>query len=179
MHWCPTAQTLLQLVVHFSSHGEQYHCWRIHHVWVDVWTAVYVHYHRWWQLGDSNHTGNGVIWHLCEENLVCACKAYRSSLEHNPEYCSKGDLTKKAIQKLHVGARITITEHSITKNSTQLRHDWAIACFWWSHKLQQNWRCSALHPLQAFSTLAPPPKPDLSTWTGTSIPLHPSVLQCL
>ena len=30
---------------------------------------------------------------------------------------------KKAIQRLTVGARIAITKHSITKNSTQLHHD--------------------------------------------------------
>lgn len=41
----------------------------------------------------------------------------------DPEYCSKGDLMKKGIQKLTVGARIAITKHSITKNSAQLCHD--------------------------------------------------------
>ena len=56
-----------------------------------------------------------------------ACKAYRSRLEalakDNPEYRGKGGLTKKAIQRLTVGARIAITKHSVTNNISQLRHD--------------------------------------------------------
>ena len=56
-----------------------------------------------------------------------ACKAYRSRLEvlaeDNPEYCGKGGLTKKVLQRLTVGTRMAITKHSITKNSTQLHHD--------------------------------------------------------
>ena len=56
-----------------------------------------------------------------------ACKAYRSRLEalakDNPQYRGKGGLTKKAIQKLTVGARIAIAKHSITNNILQLRHD--------------------------------------------------------
>lgn len=56
-----------------------------------------------------------------------ACKAYRSRLEElakdNPRYRGKGGLTKKAIQRLTVGARIAIVKHSATKNISQLRHD--------------------------------------------------------
>ena len=51
-----------------------------------------------------------------------ACNAYWCRLEalakYNPEYHDKGGLTKKAIQRLTVGARIAITKHSVTKNST-------------------------------------------------------------
>jgi hypothetical protein len=56
-----------------------------------------------------------------------ACKAYRSRLEaltkDNPQYRGKGGLTKKAIQRLTVGARIAITKNSVTNNISQLRHD--------------------------------------------------------
>ena len=56
-----------------------------------------------------------------------ACKAYRSKLESvakdNPQFRGKGGLTKKAIQRLTVGARVAIAKHSKTGNITQLRHD--------------------------------------------------------
>ena len=51
----------------------------------------------------------------------------RSRLEalakDNPEYRGNGGLMKKVIQRLTVGTRIATTKHSVTKNSTQLRHD--------------------------------------------------------
>ena len=56
-----------------------------------------------------------------------ACKCYRSRLESlakdHPEFRGKGGLTKRAIQRLTVGARIAIRMHSKTKNVSQLRHD--------------------------------------------------------
>ena len=71
-----------------------------------------------------------VLYGILVKTIECAnhaCKAYRSRLEalakDNPEYRGKGGLTKKVIQRLTVGARIAITKHSVTKNSTQLRHD--------------------------------------------------------
>ena len=56
-----------------------------------------------------------------------ACKTYRSKLESiakdNPQFRGKGGLTKKAIQRLTVGARVAIAKHSKTGNITQLHHD--------------------------------------------------------
>ena len=56
-----------------------------------------------------------------------ACKSYRSWLEelikNHPEYSGRGGLTKRAIQRVTVGARIAIQMHSSTGNVQQLRHD--------------------------------------------------------
>ena len=56
-----------------------------------------------------------------------ACKCCRSRLvslaKDHPEFRGKGSLTKRAIQRLTVGARIAIRMHSKTKNVSQLRHD--------------------------------------------------------
>lgn len=56
-----------------------------------------------------------------------ACKCYRSRLEalakDHPEFRGKGGLTKRAIQRLTIGARIAIRMHSSTGNVQQLRHD--------------------------------------------------------
>ena len=56
-----------------------------------------------------------------------ACKAYRSRLEElakdHPQFRGKGGLTKKAIQRLTVGARIAIRTHSKTRDLIKLRHD--------------------------------------------------------
>ena len=64
------------------------------------------------------------------EKIECAnhaCKSYRSRLEKlrtdHPEFCKRGALTKRAIQRLVVGARVAIRMHSETRNITQLRHD--------------------------------------------------------
>ena len=64
------------------------------------------------------------------EKIECAnhaCKAYRSRLEElakdHPQYRGKGGLTKRVIQWLTVGARITIQMHSTSRNVQQLRHD--------------------------------------------------------
>ena len=64
------------------------------------------------------------------EKIECAnhaVKCYRSRLEElardNPQYRGKGGLTKRAIQRLTVGARIAIRMHSKTRNVQQLRHD--------------------------------------------------------
>ena len=55
-----------------------------------------------------------------------ACKCYRSRLEafakDHPQFCGKGRLTKRTIQRLTVGARMAIKMHSITGNIQQLRH---------------------------------------------------------
>ena len=56
-----------------------------------------------------------------------ACKCYRSRLEafarDHPQFCGKGGLTKRAIQKLTVGAWMAIQMHSRTGNILQLHHD--------------------------------------------------------
>ena len=56
-----------------------------------------------------------------------ACKCYRTRLEKlrtdHPEFCKRGALTKRVIQRLVVGARVAIRMHSQTGNITQLRHD--------------------------------------------------------
>ena len=56
-----------------------------------------------------------------------ACKCYRSRLEalakDHSEFRGKGGLTKRAIQRLTIGARIAIRMHSSTGNVQQLRHD--------------------------------------------------------
>ena len=64
------------------------------------------------------------------EKIECAnhaCKGYRSRLEKlatdHPEFCRRGGLTKRAIQRLTVGARVAIKMHSKTQNIQQLRHD--------------------------------------------------------
>ena len=47
-----------------------------------------------------------------------ACKCYRSRLEafakDHPQFCGKGGLTKRAIQRLTVGAQMAIKMHSRT-----------------------------------------------------------------
>ena len=64
------------------------------------------------------------------EKIECAnhaVKCYRSRLEElakeNPQYRGKGGLTKRAMQRLTVGARIAIRMHSKDMNVQQLRHD--------------------------------------------------------
>ena len=64
------------------------------------------------------------------EKIECAnhaCKSYRSRLEKlrmdHPEFCKRGALTKRSIQRLVVGARLAIKMHSETRNVQQLRHD--------------------------------------------------------
>ena len=56
-----------------------------------------------------------------------ACKAYRGRLEtlakDHQEFRGKGGLTKRAIQRLTIGARVAITNHSKTGNVNQLCHD--------------------------------------------------------
>ena len=53
-----------------------------------------------------------------------ACTAYQSHLEalakDNPQLYGRGGLTKKAIQRLTVGARIAIAKYSSTNNVSQL-----------------------------------------------------------
>ena len=48
-----------------------------------------------------------------------ACKAYRS---RPSQFRAKGGLTKQAIQRLTVGARIAIHTHSKTRDLIKLRH---------------------------------------------------------
>ena len=64
------------------------------------------------------------------EKIECAnhaVKCYRSRLEalakDHSQYRGKGGLTKRAIQRLTVGARIAIRMHSKDGNVQQLRHD--------------------------------------------------------
>ena len=64
------------------------------------------------------------------EKIECAnhaVKSYRSRLEElakdNPQYRGKGGLTKRAMQRLTVGARIAIRTHSIDGDVKQLRQD--------------------------------------------------------
>ena len=64
------------------------------------------------------------------QKILCAnhaCKCYRTHLEKlrsdHPEFCKRGALTKRAIQRLVVGARVAIRMHSQTGNIAQLRHD--------------------------------------------------------
>ena len=64
------------------------------------------------------------------EKIECAnhaVKCYRSRLEllvkDHPEFKGKGGLTKRAILRLTVGARVAIKLHSIDGNVQQLRHD--------------------------------------------------------
>ena len=64
------------------------------------------------------------------EKLECAnhaCKCYRNRLEalakDHPEFRGKGGLTKRVMQRLTVGARISIRRHSQTGNVEKLRHD--------------------------------------------------------
>ena len=71
-----------------------------------------------------------VLYGIFVKKIECTnhdCKAYRSRLEalakDNPQYHGKGGLTKKAIQRLTVGARIAIVKHSITYTIVQLQHD--------------------------------------------------------
>ena len=56
-----------------------------------------------------------------------ACKSYRSRLEalakDHPEFCGRGGLTKRIVQRLTVGARVAIRMHSKTGDAQQLRHD--------------------------------------------------------
>ena len=56
-----------------------------------------------------------------------ACKAYRSRLEalakDNPHFRGRGGLTKTAIQRLTIGARMAIKMHNETQNVVQLRTD--------------------------------------------------------
>ena len=71
-----------------------------------------------------------VLYGVYVNKIECAnhaCKAYRSRLEalakDNPQFRGKGGLTKKAIQRLTIGARMAIKMHSSTHNINQLRHD--------------------------------------------------------
>ena len=64
------------------------------------------------------------------KKLECAnhaVKCYRGRLKelakNNPQYQGKGGLTKRAIQRLTVGAQIAIQMHSKDMNVQQLRHD--------------------------------------------------------
>ena len=64
------------------------------------------------------------------QKIECAnhvCKGYRSRLEtlaaDHPEFRGRGGLTKRAMQRLTVGARVAIRMHSKTGNVQQLRHD--------------------------------------------------------
>ena len=83
--------------------------------------------------GDSSVTSTireAVPYGVYVEKIECAnhaVKCYRSRLEQlvkdNPQYRGKGGLTKRAIQRLTVGARVAIRLHSKDRNVTQLRHD--------------------------------------------------------
>ena len=71
-----------------------------------------------------------VVYGSYVEKLECAnyaVKCYRGRFEElakdNPQYRGKGGLTKRAIQRLTVGARIAIQMHSKDMNVQQLRHD--------------------------------------------------------
>ena len=71
-----------------------------------------------------------VLYGVYVNKIECAnhaCKAYRSRVEalakNNPQFRGKGGLTKKAIQRLTIGARMAIKMHSSTHNINQLRHD--------------------------------------------------------
>ena len=56
-----------------------------------------------------------------------ACKGYRSRLEKlaadHLEFRGRGGLTKRAMHRLTVGARVAIRMHSDSDNIQQLRHD--------------------------------------------------------
>ena len=92
--------------------------------------------------GDSSVTCKAVPYGVYVEKFECtnhavkcyrfectnhAVKCYRSRLEqlvkNNPQYRGKGGLTKRAIQRLTVGARVAIRLHSKDRNVTQLSHD--------------------------------------------------------
>ena len=86
-------------------------------------------------IGDGNSSvmatiRQSVLYGMYMNNIECAnhaCKAYRSRLEalakDNPQFRGKGRLTKKAIQRLTIGARMAIKMHSATRNINQLWHD--------------------------------------------------------
>lgn len=68
-----------------------------------------------------------VLYGVYVNKIECAnhaCKAYRSRVEalakNNPQFRGKGGLTKKAIQRLTIGARMAIKMHSSTHNINQL-----------------------------------------------------------
>ena len=74
--------------------------------------------------------GQAVPYDIFVTKIECAnhtCKAYQSRLKalakDNLQFCSKGGLTKKVIQRLIVGTRIAVTKHSVTNNVSQLQHD--------------------------------------------------------
>lgn len=83
--------------------------------------------------GDSSVMASirqSVSYGIFVEKIECAnhaVKGYRSRLEalakDHPQYRGKGGLTKRAIQRLTVGARIAIRMHSKDGNVQQLRHD--------------------------------------------------------
>ena len=71
-----------------------------------------------------------VLYGAFVEKIECAnhaVKCYRSRLEalakDHPQYRGRGGLTKRAIQRLTVGARIAIRMNSKDSNVQQLRHD--------------------------------------------------------
>ena len=68
-----------------------------------------------------------VLYGVYVNKIECAnhaCKAYRSRVEalakDNPQFRGKGGLTKKAMQRLTIGARMAIKMHSSTHNINQL-----------------------------------------------------------
>ena len=79
-----------------------------------------------------------------------ACKAYRSRLEvlaeDNPEYCRKGGLTKKVLQRLTVGARegasiltkSKVASFSIVALPLVLQHNTVQIGLWLSGRLPPN-----------------------------------------
>ena len=86
-------------------------------------------------IGDGNSSvmatiRQSVFYGVYVNKIECAnhaCKAYRSRLEalakDNPQFRGKGGLTKKAIQRLTIGARMVVKMHSSMHNINQLRHD--------------------------------------------------------
>lgn len=71
-----------------------------------------------------------VAYGMFVEKVECAnhaCKCYRSRLEQlakdHPEYRGRGGLTKRAMQRITIGARLAIKMHSQTGNVRQLQHD--------------------------------------------------------
>ena len=71
-----------------------------------------------------------VVYGIFVEKIECAnhaCKCYRSRLEQlakdHPVYRGRGGLTKRAIQRITIGARLAIKMHSHTGNVKQLQHD--------------------------------------------------------